>query len=270
MVRQNIRSRLSYIPFVHQGGFRMSNLVHRAVEAIATLLRQNPNVHCITNTVAQNFTANVLLACGVKPSMSVALAEITDFTTRCDALLINLGTMDPERSKAARWAVQVAARHAIPFALDPVFAQASSVRLALARQLILCEPAIIRANSSEAAALFGNTEIDEIARLQQGCIVISGESDLVSDGRNSVKITNGAPIMTQITAMGCALTALMAALMAVEDDPFVASVAALLWFNIAGEIAAEISSGPGTFVALFIDALANIDGNTIAKMARIS
>ena len=34
-----------------------------------------PLVHCITNTVAQNFTANVLTALGAVPSMTIHADE---------------------------------------------------------------------------------------------------------------------------------------------------------------------------------------------------
>ena len=53
-----------------------------------------PRVHCITNAVAQNFTANVLLAAGAMPSMTIAPKEVGAFAARADALLVNLGTFD--------------------------------------------------------------------------------------------------------------------------------------------------------------------------------
>ena len=40
--------------------------------------RVRPHVHCITNSVAQNFTANVLLAAGATPSMTIAEEEIAE------------------------------------------------------------------------------------------------------------------------------------------------------------------------------------------------
>ena len=60
-----------------------------------------PRVHCITNAVAQTFTANMLLAAGAVPSMTIAAEEIGAFAARADALLVNLGTFDAERREAA-------------------------------------------------------------------------------------------------------------------------------------------------------------------------
>ena len=83
---------------------------------IAERLRQRrPRVHCITNPVAQAFTANVLLAAGAIPSMTVSPKEVVPFVRRCDALLVNLGMFDVERQKAALAAIPVAnkKRHAL-------------------------------------------------------------------------------------------------------------------------------------------------------------
>ena len=41
-------------------------------DILARLRTCGPRVHCITNAVAQNFTANVLLAAGCVPSMTLS------------------------------------------------------------------------------------------------------------------------------------------------------------------------------------------------------
>lgn len=251
----------------------MSTLVEKSLAAIGKLREAPPRVHCITNNVAQNFTANVLLACGATPSMTIAIEEIVEFIARADALLVNLGTMDPARTVAINKAVEVAKRQNIPFVLDPVFVQASTSRLSLARELTGLHPSIIRANRVEAEALFNTTSnghsLEELPKNGRTCLVISGGQDRLIDGNNRATISNGTPLMAKVTAMGCALTGLIAALVAVEDDRLVAATAALLWFNVAGELAAEMSSGPGTFAANFLDALATIETDTIEKRAKI-
>src|ERR1700710_2614750 len=70
-------------------------------EILERIRGRRPRVHCITNAVAQNFTANMLLAAGAVPSMTIALKEVKAFAARADALLVNLGTSDPERQKAS-------------------------------------------------------------------------------------------------------------------------------------------------------------------------
>jgi len=65
-----------------------------AIPFIEQVKQQRPLVHCITNDVVQNFTANVLLAIGASPAMVVAKQEVEDFVTIASSLLINIGTID--------------------------------------------------------------------------------------------------------------------------------------------------------------------------------
>ncbi len=52
-----------------------------------------PLVHCITNYVAMNIAANVLLAAGASPAMVHAEEEAGDFAAIAGALTINIGTL---------------------------------------------------------------------------------------------------------------------------------------------------------------------------------
>src|ERR1700758_3993501 len=113
----------------------------------ATVLRRirerSPRVHCITNTVAQQFTANVLLAAGAVPSMTLSPQEIGNFVAGADALLVNLGTFDAERRAAVAAALDVAAAHGKPWLLDPVFIERSELRAEFARALVGRKPAVV-------------------------------------------------------------------------------------------------------------------------------
>ena len=93
-------------------------LSHDAVPAMAAgLIEQvrarSPRVHCITNVVAQNFTANVLLAMGCVPSMTLSAEEIGDFVAGAQGLLVNLGTFDAERRAATLIAIEAAHKHKV-------------------------------------------------------------------------------------------------------------------------------------------------------------
>jgi len=249
----------------------MANITAENIaDCVARFRARRCHVHCITNSVAQHFTANVLLAAGARPSMTIAVEEITDFVTAADALLINLGTMDKEREEAIALAVEKDK----PWALDPVFVQASPTRLALARQLLEKSSALVRCNLDEGNALFGvdldGVKLKESAKRHGTTIALTGKIDRVSDGSNSLKIATGDPLMNQITAMGCALTALMVGFHAVEDDPLLASASALAFFGLAGEIAGRKCDGPGTFSAHFLDALAGLSSADIKAGVRFA
>jgi len=75
--------------------------------------------------------------------------------------------------------------------------------------------------------------------------------------------------MSQMTGTGCMLAAMIAAFVACEKDFFLATVAAVAGFGIAGEKAAEKSIGPGTFKVAFLDSLYSLTPDQIASGIRM-
>src|SRR3954471_6124644 len=132
---------------------RAGELPHFTSDILMRLRARAPRVHCITNAVAQTFTANVLLAAGAIPSMTISADEVGAFVARADALLVNLGTFDDERRAAAATAIEVAAEEGVPWVLDPVFIDRSEPRAAYAQSLVGQKPRAIRLNRVEFAAL---------------------------------------------------------------------------------------------------------------------
>ena len=253
---------------------RAGELPHITSDILTRLRARAPRVHCITNAVAQTFTANVLLAAGAIPSMTLSADEIGAFVARADALLVNLGTFDAERRDATATALEVANEEGVPWVLDPVFIDRSEPRAAYAKSLIGYKPGAIRLNSGEFTALSG-TEPDDAALSQYALdtlavVALTGTVDRITDGAHRVAIENGHPLMAKVTAMGCAASALNAAFLAVESDPFAATAAALLCFGVAGGIAGEHATGPGSFPAALIDALYGLDETTLTDKARVS
>ena len=240
----------------------IDTLLDNAIEAIHVLKRDGARIHSITNTVAQNFTANVLLACNTKPSMTANPDEVEAFTSRADALHINLGTLDASRIQAIQTSIAAAERRSISILLDPVMAHVSPLRAEFAGE-IMDRISIIRGNIHEIKTLGIETE-------PNSCIVITGESDQVLHKDISLTVNNGHPIMAKVIATGCALGALITALSSKTDCPACASTAGLIWFGVAGEIAASKTQSPGSFVPHFIDALYEVELDTLRNKARIS
>ncbi|MEM7462425.1 MAG: hydroxyethylthiazole kinase [Pseudomonadota bacterium] len=232
-----------------------------AFDAIEELRRQSPLVHCITNSVAQQITANVLLACGGTASMTISPEEVPFFTAASRALLVNLGTLDDTRIQAIRLSVQTARDNGIPIILDPVKCELSPPRLAFARELLEQGDVILKVNRREYEALSNSTT---------QCLVITGVTDEIQCDGSIVKVANGHSFMDRTIATGCALGALIAALSAVSPSPRIAALAGLVWFGVAGELASETASGPGSFLPAFLDNLANLQTETISQRARIN
>jgi hydroxyethylthiazole kinase len=241
-----------------------------AADLLERLRENTPRVHCITNNVAQNFTANVLLAAGAIPSMTISTEEVGAFARRADALLVNLGTFDAERRAAADIAIAEFNRAQEPWVLDPVLIDRSAPRADYARELASRSPAAVRLNSSEFEALDGRDSLEQYAEHHRTVLALTGAVDLVTDGPNVVRIRNGHPLMARVTAMGCAEGAFIGAMLALEPDRFAAVVSAVLIFGIAGDIAGEKANGPGSFGVQFLDALCNLDRATIRARAKIT
>jgi hydroxyethylthiazole kinase len=259
-------------PSVARRTMPREELIAVGTATLARLRAKSPRVHCITNSVAQNFTANVLLALGAVPSMTLSGEEIGAFVARSDALLVNLGTFDRERREATSIAVDSATRNGLPWVLDPVFVDRAEQRAVYARDLIFLEPKAIRLNAAEFTALAGTDPTPDAvaayAHERRLVIGLSGETDLIGDGARMARIANGDPLMARVTAMGCAASALVAAALAVEPDTFVATASAMLIIGVAGELAAAQAQGPGSFAVAILDALYTIDGTTLAGKAR--
>ena len=249
-------------------------LSERAEAALARLRERRPRVHCLTNTVVQGFTANVLLALGAVPSMTTSPEEVGDFVRGAEALLVNLGTMDAERRAATLIAVRTVQASGRPWTLDPVFVDASPARRDFALELVWHRPAVMRANAAEFRAMSG-WDADQVAALAYALenrltVAITGEADLLADGQRTLAIGNGHPLMARITGMGCAGSAVVSAFLAVEPDAFMAAAAALGVFAVAGERAALLADGPGSFAPAFLDTLHGFDAAELRAHGRLA
>jgi hydroxyethylthiazole kinase len=244
-----------------------------AADVLARIRERAPRVHCITNSVAQQYTANMLLAAGAVPSMTVAPEEIKGFVDSADALLVNLGTFDTERQAAVDIAMVAARERRLPWVLDPVFIDRAPARAKFARELADRAPSVIRLNHVEFAALADNDVAgDAAARFAEAhatTMALTGNADLVTDGDRQASIANGDPLMGLVTAMGCAGSALIGAALAVESDVWLASLAALAALGVAGEVAAGEARGPGSFAGAIVDALYRLDRGTLRARVRI-
>jgi hydroxyethylthiazole kinase len=249
-------------------------LPHIAADILMRVRARGPRVHCITNSVAQHFTANTLLAAGAIPSMTLAADEIGAFVARADALLVNLGTFDEGRRAATAAALEVAAERRIPWVLDPVFIDRSQPRAGYAKSLVAQNPDAIRLNAAEFTAL-AEAEPEDAALSRYALdtlavVALTGTVDRITDGAQAIAIENGHPLMARVTAMGCAASALVAAFLSVESDAFAAVASALLCFGVAGGLAGERAEGPGSFPAALLDALYALDKQKLTEKAHLT
>lgn len=249
--------------------FDYANSCATVLQAIA---QKQPRVHCITNTIAMDFSSDVLLAVGARASLTLGKDEIQEFVAKCDSLSINIGTLDVARKAVIEPAIETALYYHRPWVLDPVSVHVSETRCKYARTLLEYNPTVIRGNIAEIKALIGRDTPDApwLLAQQTGAIVAqTGQSDIITDGNQALMIANGHSMQTRVTAMGCAATALIAAFLAVNRRPFDATVQALLAFSIAGELAVKKSQGPGSLHTHILDTLYSLDKRTLEQNAHI-
>jgi hydroxyethylthiazole kinase len=253
-----------------------------------SLVREkHPLVHHITNYVTVNDCANITLCAGGAPVMADAVEEVEEMAAVASALVLNIGTLNRVQVESMEYAGRMANDRRIPVILDPVGAGATQYRTKTVRRLLdTLDITILKGNAGEIGVLAGADakvrgvdshglvgDPQEIARdfaKDAGLtIVVSGATDIVTDGKHSILVDNGHPMMGSISGTGCMAASVIGVFAAESKDPVLASAAALASFGIAGERAAACARGPFSFKTALFDELAGLSPDDLASMARI-
>lgn len=251
-----------------------------ASEALRKLGEERPLVHHLTNYVTANLVANVTLSTGALPVMAHAVEEVEEMASAASALVINMGTLDPQWIEAMIRAGKEANRRGIPVIFDPVGVGATRFRTEMAGKLLSgIDFFAVCGNAGEISTLAGldaevrgvesmggdaKAAVVNAARGLGTTVAATGATDHVSDGELLFAVENGHSLMGRIVGSGCASTAVIGCFAAVCGTGGGAApetvAAALAYFGRAGELAAERSEGPGTFEPRLLDALAGLSG----------
>lgn len=243
--------------------------------------------------------ANAQLAAGGTAAMSFLPNDVTSLASSCGATYINVGTLLPFYRDALQEISEHLSRHGCKWVLDPVAAGVGVARTEILKGFKDYPPTVIRANASEALVLHDMWQLGDAAGTDEhngpagveaadsvdaaitaatdlaaylalhspthtGAVAVSGEVDLVTDGRLVYRLPGGSAMMTKITGAGCSLGGVTATYLAVAD-PLVASLAASMLYNVSSGAAERASHGPGSFQTAFLDALWNVTPEEIAS-----
>ncbi|KAL2433726.1 putative thiamine biosynthetic bifunctional enzyme [Exophiala dermatitidis] len=236
--------------------------------------------HNMTNTVVQNFAANVCLATGASPIMSENGVEAPDLARLGGALVINMGTATPAKMEAFTAGMRAYNAVGAPVLFDPVGGGATASRRNAVKTLLAAGFfSVIKGNEREIDAVAGTStrqqrgvdsgpsastaeekaNLVKAIALREHCIVLmTGKTDYLSDGVRTVAINNGSRWLGNITGSGCALGSIIASYVAVHpQDKFLAALAGILHYEIAAERAEarQDCKGPGSFIPAFLDEL---------------
>lgn len=235
--------------------------------------QRQPLVLCLTNSVAANFTANGLLAVGASPLMSEEKQEMEELVAIADAVLLNIGTIHEATKEAMHVAGRAANERSIPVILDPVGIGASTYRLRAVEELLqTVRIQCIRCNAGELAVLAGEqwetkgvdsgngkmavaTIAQKVAQTYGTFVFVTGEADIVTDGTSVIEIRGGDARMTKVTATGCLLSALTAAVCATENNMLQGLAQMAEQYKAAATLACQQDGQVGTIQYAFLNAL---------------
>lgn len=259
--------------------------IHAILEKVRAA---SPLVHHITNWVTIYDCAQVVKTLGASPVMAHSTDEAADMAAIASALVLNIGTLTEETVTAMKCAAAVAGKRGIPVVLDVCGAGATPLRNAKTAELLDTGAiAIIKGNASEIASVAGlavaTKGVDSgavaddmadvaktLAAARNATVVVTGKTDIVTDGAVLYRVNNGHPMMTAVVGTGCMAASVVGTFAAVEANRPVAAAAGLAVYEIAAELAAETANGPMAFKTAMFDALYGLDEAAVTARQRVS
>ncbi|HOW35259.1 MAG TPA: hydroxyethylthiazole kinase [Candidatus Omnitrophota bacterium] len=248
---------------------------------------QKPLIHHLTNWVTIYDCANIVKVFGASPVMAHAPEEAAEMTQMASSLVLNIGTLTVDFVEAMKLSVKAANKKGIPVILDVCGAGATQLRDKKCFELVdNFRIDIIKGNTSEIARIAGEkiqtkgvdsadvkNNLADLARglslKYKNTVVITGEKDIIADGKGHCTVKNGHAMMGQIVGTGCMAASVIGTFAAVEDNLKKAAMAALCCFGIAGELAAREATGPGSFKERLFDEVYNLNKEKIQKMQKV-
>ncbi len=258
-----------------------------AYDLLERVRRQKPLVHHLTNWVTIYDCAQIVKTLGASPVMAHAQEEVADMSALASALVLNIGTLTVDFVEAMKLAARSANQKGIPVILDACGAGATALRDRKCLELMSAARIdVIKGNRSEIARLCGLSvqtrgvdaaEVEgdlsliarNLAQTRKATVVITGQEDLVTDGRNCYRVTNGHPMMTNVVGTGCMAASVIGTFAAVEPNLALAAACALSCYGVASELAAGHSAGPAAFKQMLIDSLYRLDRQTMEARQKL-
>jgi hydroxyethylthiazole kinase len=262
---------------------------HEFLTLIDRVREKSPLVHNMTNVVVTNFVANGLLALGASPVMAYAKEEVADMVSIANSLVLNIGTLREPEVEAMIIAGKAANEKGVPVVLDPVGAGATPYRTITVKRLLSeVNISILRGNAAEVANVIGEEwqtrgvdagtgegNITDLTRLAAQklhmTVVVTGKDDVVSNGEDSIIISNGHPLLTKVTGTGCLFSSVVGAFASVETNCLLAAAGASAFYGAVAEraISATGDQHVGTFQMEFLNQLMLTSSSDVVDLAKV-
>jgi hydroxyethylthiazole kinase len=257
-------------------------------DALTAVRSSCPLVHHITNAVTINDCANITLCAGGAPVMAPAPEEAGEMAAMANAVVLNIGTLSLPQVESMLIAGRAANERGIPVILDPVGAGATAMRTEACHRLLAeLDIAVLKGNAGEIGVLAGaGGEVRGVdsaglagdpaavaaacARTYGTVVVMTGETDYISDGKRTLAVANGDPMMDRLSGTGCMTASVVGAYVGAGSDRMVSAAAACAAFCRAGERAAALARGPYSFRTTLFDEMANLTAEDLRAHARVT
>lgn len=253
---------------------------------MAAVRKKRPLVMHITNYVTVNDCANITLCAGGSPVMTSQIEDAISMVGMASSLVLNIGTPDDSVIEAMVEAGRLANELDVPVILDPVGFGATPYRTdAVDRILDEIRVSVIKGNEGEISNMAGlggkvrgvdsdscsdnaSDAVKILAERTGSIVAMTGKNDRVSDGNKVFILSNGSEKMTEVSGTGCMASSVVGCYVGTFGAGMESVAAALSVFSIAGEMAAEISDGPGSFKSALMDCLYNLTDEDITSRQR--
>ena len=280
-----------------------TELLNNIEKNLTKIKQKNALTHCITNSVTINDCANAILAIGGSPFMAEDAEELEEVVSISDTLVINIGKLSKTQIEAMEISCETADKTNTPIILDPVGVGVTQLRNKVTMDLIeKYNISAIRGNISEIKAIAKLANVLDESNAAKGVdvneadiitpenlkangeiicalasklnttILASGPIDILSDGKLTIAIDNGADKLPLIPGSGCLLSAIVGTCIG-STTPLEGCLVAILAMNIAGEKARakvdEKDEGTGSFRAYLIDYLYQTNSTSLINKANI-
>lgn len=272
---------------------------NKIVTLLNNLREKTPLVHQITNYVTINDCANITLAIGGSPVMAEDIHEVREMVSLASSLVLNIGILNTGVIESMIAAGKRANELNIPVILDPVGVGATTYRTESCKKIMSeVKLAVIRGNLSEIKTIYGIDTVtrgvdasesfaansDEFTKAKEMAkdfavkfntvVAMTGEVDIITDGKTLYTTSNGHKMMSRVTGTGCMCTAVIGCYLGAGDNNLIATLAGTVSMGIAGETAyARLDKkieGSGTFRVKMIDAMYNLCETEIIKRSKIN
>lgn len=265
------------------------------MEYIKNIRTKTPLIHFITNYVTVNDVANATLAIGASPIMTDEIKDAPDMQNICNALVINIGTLNQRTVESMIESGKKANALGHVVVLDPCGVGATPYRNEVINKLLEeVKFDCIKGNISEIKAMANVAsktngvdacEADKVTRENMhdvfkfakelskktgAVIAITGPIDVIADDKYAYITDNGCREMRAITGTGCMTAGIIAAaLVANPADKLKAVTAGVVILGLAGERANVYAKGTGSLHIGLIDELSNMHDSILESGAKI-